>query len=76
MEVGQGPNWGCSAKGKKICDLIKRFGLVMTFIEHLEIVTVCYYTVLFNSGTRLLTAEYRLLNIPSLAGVRLWFPTA
>jgi hypothetical protein len=24
MEVGQGPNWGCSAKGKKIGELSSR----------------------------------------------------
>jgi hypothetical protein len=24
MEVGQGPNWGCSAKEKKIIKLIER----------------------------------------------------
>jgi hypothetical protein len=37
MEVGQGPNWGCSAKGeKKDQECKKRFNYALNFVRILD----------------------------------------
>jgi hypothetical protein len=34
MEVGQGPNWGCSAKGKKNMEMMVITKSIRLFIYH------------------------------------------
>jgi hypothetical protein len=41
MEVGQGPNWGCSAKGKKK-NLINLFNAPLTATTVIKVVDLKY----------------------------------
>jgi hypothetical protein len=42
MEVGQGPNWGCSARGKKIKVLQESTEVSLVQTRLSELLEVCY----------------------------------